>query len=116
LQTMPLLDGIDVAKLTGTQAADRISLQLTATGPDAKRVRATVESADAVIKESLPDLEKLAGFMPPLRPLRDLLKSVRLTPTEGNLTGTAAWNGSLTTLYVFAMYPYTLPADVPPAP
>jgi hypothetical protein len=113
LQTIPWLDGVDVVRLTSTQTAGRLTLNLSAKGADAARLKSAAGVAEAALKEGLPELEKIAVFMPPLRPLRDAMRSVTLTAADHTLTGTATWSGSLTSLYVFAMYPYTLPAELP---
>lgn len=113
LQAASFFEGVETLKLIGTQNGEKIELKLTAAGSDAAKAQAAAKSADATVRDPLPELQKLAEFMPPLRLLRDFLKSVLFTPADGTITGSATWSGSVTDLYLFEVSGYTLPAEPP---
>jgi hypothetical protein len=112
LQTAAPLAGVDTLKLVGTQDAQKLELKLTATGTDPAKAQAAAKAAESLVREPLPELQKLAEFMPPLRLLRDFLKSVQFIPSEGTVTGKATWSGSVTDLYLFDVSGYTLPVAI----
>jgi hypothetical protein len=113
LQAAPPLEGVDAIKLVGTQDADKVELKLTTTGADPAKAQAAAKAAEALVHDPLQELQKLAEFMPPLRLARDFLKSIRFAPSEGTITGTATWSGSITDLYLFDVSGYTTPVEQP---
>ena len=106
MRQFPPLQGFDTAALAGRQEGQSFALQLTAEGSDARKVELSMQELTRMLKSSREWFDANAPVMPPLKPVRNFLRSVTPTVQGTKVTATATYRGPLTETLVFLEYPY----------
>lgn len=110
---VPFLSAFDTLTITGRQEKARLDLSVTAKGSDPTRTKAAVADVNRLADEAHQQLKPIAEFMPPLKPLSDFLDSVKADASGTDATVAAAFEGSVTKLFLFSLMPYTEPITPP---
>jgi len=98
--------GFDTVMLSAHQDGSTFQFTLNAQGSDAKKVEGSVQELTRMLKESRDWFEMNAPVMPPLQPVRNLLRSIAPKVKGTKMTATATYNGPVTETLVFLEYPY----------
>jgi hypothetical protein len=106
MRQFPPLQGFETATLVGRQEGQSFSLHLTAEGSDAKKVELSMQDLNRALKSSREWFDANAPVMPPLKPVRNFLRSITPTVQGTKVTATATYRGPLTETLVFLEYPY----------
>jgi hypothetical protein len=106
IRQFPPFTGFETATLVGKQEGQSFQLRLTAEGSDPKKVERSTQELNRMLKGSRDWFEANAPVMPPLKPVRNFLRSIAPQVQGTKLTATATYNGPLTETIVFLEYPF----------
>jgi hypothetical protein len=100
----PMLAPFDTVTLTSKIVKDAHNFKITATGSDAEKVAQAVKEFDGHITEGRQELTKQAERMPMIKPIADLLNSVKTTTDGTKATVTASLKGGSPVMSIFSMF------------
>jgi hypothetical protein len=106
IRQFPQLSGFDTATLVGRQDGPTFQFQLSAQGTDPKKLELSMQELNRQLKITREWFESNAPVMPPLKPVRNFLRSIKPDVQGAKLTATATYQGPLTETIVFLEYPY----------
>jgi hypothetical protein len=106
IRQFPPLAGFDQVTLVGRQDGPSFQFQLSAKGSDATKVEGSVQELNRLLKGGREWFEANAPVMPPLLPVRNLLRSVTPKVNGTEVTATATYKGPATETLVFLEYPF----------
>jgi hypothetical protein len=106
IRQFPPVAGFEQVVLVGRQDGPAFQFQLTAKGSDPKKVEGSVQELNRMLKGGREWFEANAPVMPPLLPVRNLLRSVTQKVNGTEVTATASYKGPVTETLVFLEYPF----------
>ena len=106
MRQFPALQGFETVTLVGRQDGHTFQFRMIAEGPDANRVELSMQELNRMVKLARDWFEGNAPVMPPLKPVRNFLRSITPTVQGTKVTATATYRGPLTETIVFLEYPY----------
>jgi hypothetical protein len=106
IRQFPPLGGFEQLTLVGRQDGPSFQFQLLAKGSDPKKVEGSVQELNRLLKDGRAWFEANAPVMPPLLPVRNLLRSVAPKVNGTEVTATATYRGPATQTLVFLEYPF----------
>ena len=111
-QMLPGLGGAETFSLVGKQQGPRLDLTLTADGADAAKLTESVERFKFWQKGAVKAMGDLSPVMPPLKPVTDLLRSIKSQVQGNRATVNATFTGPVTGIILFMNHPYALAKPV----
>lgn len=106
IRQLSILSGFDTITLVGRQDGPTFHFQLHVQGSDAKKVESSVQDLNRLLKGGREWFEANAPVMPPLKPVRDFLRSITPKVEGANVTASATYQGPVTETLIFLEYPF----------
>lgn len=107
-----ILRDFDSVALTGAVKGKALHLTISGRGADPQRVKAAADTARQFVRDLAPTLNEVVLWMPPLQPMADAVLGFRIETKDNTATATTTYQGSITSLYLFSLAPFTLPTVV----
>jgi hypothetical protein len=100
------LAAFETVSLTGRQEGQTFHFQLVAQASDADKLAVSMQELNRLLKNTREWFDTTAPVMPPLKPVRNFLRSITPKVEGTKLTATATYQGPLTETIVFTEFPY----------
>lgn len=106
IRQLPMLSGFDTLTVVGRQDGPTFHFQLHAQGADAGKVDSSIQDFNRLLKGGREWFEANAPVMPPLKPVRNFLRSITPKVEGASVTASATFTGPVTETLIFLEYPF----------